>query len=293
MNRYFIYVGVLYFALSMLFFETSGVQAGSPKMTVKVSEKKVKTGECIWVSVQSKNAIKKASVGFAGRHFTLFKGESKKKEVRNAFIPISRAIQSGALPLKVYVLFESGDRSEKHVRIQVEQTRVRRGKVTLSKKRNALSKNRALLMKEGRVIGERFRLLTSQRAYELPFIYPAKGRISSPFGAKRNYNGGYSRFHSGLDIANNVGTPVRATNHGTVVLSQDMAIHGQTVMIDHGWGVLSIYNHLSKRAVVQGRKVKKGETIGLMGATGVATGPHVHWGMSIQNIRVDPQFFIQ
>lgn len=130
-----------------------------------------------------------------------------------------------------------------------------------------------------------------EQLWEGKFIMPVQGRISSPYGAYRLYYGGEiskSGRHKGVDIANQEGTEIFAPHGGVVVLSEPMQVHGQTIIIDHGQGIFSILCHLKHRLVEQGQKVAQGQLVGLLGQTGLATGPHLHWGLSVDDIRVDP-----
>lgn len=120
------------------------------------------------------------------------------------------------------------------------------------------------------------------------FIWPIKGRISSPFGLKRFFNDQPRDPHSGLDIAAAEGKPVVAPADGIVAQTGDYFFNGKTVMIDHGQGIISMLCHLSKIQVKKGQIIKQGDLIGLVGQTGRATGPHLHYGVSINNARVDP-----
>lgn len=120
------------------------------------------------------------------------------------------------------------------------------------------------------------------------FKMPIKGRISSPFGLKRFFNDQPRDPHSGLDIAAPEGKPIAAPANGIVAQTGDYFFNGQTVMIDHGQGIISMMCHLSKIKVAKGQVVKQGDIVGLVGQTGRATGPHLHWGVSINNARVDP-----
>ncbi len=122
------------------------------------------------------------------------------------------------------------------------------------------------------------------------FIWPLTGRISGVFGSQRIYNGTPKSPHSGLDVAAPTGTPLRAPAAGVVTVAEpDLYLTGGTVLIDHGHGVSSNFLHLSRLDVRVGQRVEQGETIGLVGATGRATGPHMHWGMNWFSVRVDPQ----
>ncbi len=126
----------------------------------------------------------------------------------------------------------------------------------------------------------------------LRFDFPARGRVSGTFGTKRFFNDQPRQPHNGLDIAAPIGTPVLAPAAGIVVATGDYFFNGQTVFIDHGLGLISMYNHLSKIGVVAGVSVKRGQTIGEIGMSGRATGPHLHWTVSLNNTRVDPLLFL-
>lgn len=130
--------------------------------------------------------------------------------------------------------------------------------------------------------------------WEGPFIWPLEGpiRITSEFGLVREVNGRVTGRHSGLDLAAPAGTPVRAANAGRVVLARDHLLTGNTVIIDHGWGLFTSYLHLSAMAVREGQMVRKGEVIGEVGATGFATGPHLHWAAWLPGAFVDPRLLL-
>ena len=120
------------------------------------------------------------------------------------------------------------------------------------------------------------------------FIWPARGPISSPFGFKRFFNNEPRAPHAGLDIAAGFGTVVHAPAAGVVVQTGDYFFNGQTVMIDHGQGIITMMCHLSRIDVKIGQTLAQGDAIGLVGKTGRATGPHLHFGVSLNNARVDP-----
>lgn len=118
------------------------------------------------------------------------------------------------------------------------------------------------------------------------------GRLSSPFGLRRFFNGEERNAHSGLDFAVPTGTPVRAPADGVVTIVADYFFNGKTIFLDHGQGLVTMYCHLSEFRVSKGDSVKRGQVIGNVGATGRATGPHLHWNVSLNNARVDPAIFI-
>ena len=124
-----------------------------------------------------------------------------------------------------------------------------------------------------------------------PFMWPVLGRISTLFGSQRIYrNGEAGSYHSGIDIARPTGTIVLAPADGVVILAADhpFTLEGNLLMIDHGMGLNSAFLHLSKITVHVGEQVRRGEQIGLVGMTGRATGPHLHWSMKWRDSRIDP-----
>ncbi|HLY25160.1 MAG TPA: M23 family metallopeptidase [Aggregatilineales bacterium] len=138
-----------------------------------------------------------------------------------------------------------------------------------------------------------YSVVTPTRFWQGQFIMPVNSSLSSPFGSWRQYNGIVQRRHTGQDLHASVGTPVLASADGRVVFSRALDIHGESVVIDHGWGVFSEYSHLSARYVVPGQVVLQGDVIGLSGDTGRSTGPHVHWEIAVNGNWVDPINFTQ
>jgi murein DD-endopeptidase MepM/ murein hydrolase activator NlpD len=127
----------------------------------------------------------------------------------------------------------------------------------------------------------------------LRFSLPANGRLSSGFGLRRYFNGQPRAPHSGLDIAAPVGTPVLAPASGIVIAAGDYFFNGRTVFLDHGQGLISMYNHLNRVSVKPGARLERGDVVGEIGLTGRTTGPHLHWTVSLNNVRVDPALFIE
>ena len=125
------------------------------------------------------------------------------------------------------------------------------------------------------------------------FIRPTAGKFSNSFGRKRFFNAEARAPHSGLDIPAPVGQKVIAPANGVVVQTGHYFFNGNTVLIDHGQGLISMFCHLSKINVEKGQTIHQGELLGLVGKTGRVTGAHLHWGMSLNDVRVDPQLFLK
>ncbi len=126
------------------------------------------------------------------------------------------------------------------------------------------------------------------------FAWPLQGRVSGRFGNQRVYNGKPGSPHSGMDIAAPTGTAVRAPAAGVVTFAApDLYLTGGTVLLDHGFGISSNFLHLSRIDVKVGDRIAQGQTIGAVGATGRATGPHLHWGMNWFDVRIDPLLVLE
>ena len=124
------------------------------------------------------------------------------------------------------------------------------------------------------------------------FIRPADGRLSSRFGLRRIFNGAPRAPHSGLDFAAPRGAPVITAASGRVLAMDDYFFNGKTVFVDHGNGLLSMYCHLDRIDVQPGDTLRKGQRLGLVGATGRASGPHLHWSVVLNGTMVDPELFL-
>lgn len=132
---------------------------------------------------------------------------------------------------------------------------------------------------------------TDAQGWRQAFIWPRVGRISGLFGSQRVYQGQPGAYHGGVDVAGATGVPVVAPAQGVVILAaadKPFTLEGHLLMIDHGHGLSSAFLHLSRIDVKVGQAVAQGQRIGAVGATGRATGPHLHWGMKWNDARIDP-----
>jgi len=137
-----------------------------------------------------------------------------------------------------------------------------------------------------------YRQFSPNQPSNLLFDKPVDGPLSSPFGLRRFFNGEERNPHSGLDFAAKTGTPIKAPAAGKVILTGDYFFNGKTVFVDHGQGLISMFCHLSQIDVKVGDQLARGAVLGKVGATGRATGPHLHWNVSLNDARVDPSIFI-
>lgn len=143
---------------------------------------------------------------------------------------------------------------------------------------------------ERKVIRTSLKNISEDTWWQSGFIKPVEGRISGQFGGQRILNNIPKSPHQGMDIAAKEGTPVKASASGKIILAYpDLFYSGNVVVIDHGFGLQTIYAHLKDINVNRGDFVNQGDTIGTVGQTGRATGPHLHWGASLRNVRFNPQ----
>jgi murein DD-endopeptidase MepM/ murein hydrolase activator NlpD len=134
---------------------------------------------------------------------------------------------------------------------------------------------------------------TPEALFANGFVWPVIGPISGVYGSQRILNGEPKRPHFGVDVAKPTGTPVKAPADGIVALAEnDLYYTGGTVMLDHGYGLTSVYAHMSAVTVTVGARVKQGDIIGRIGASGRVTGAHLHWGVNLFKTRLDPALLV-
>jgi murein DD-endopeptidase MepM/ murein hydrolase activator NlpD len=148
------------------------------------------------------------------------------------------------------------------------------------------------IRRESHLMQAAFTAWHDQADVPLQFDLPAQGPMSSPFGLRRIFNGEPRNPHSGIDIAAPAGAPIHAPAAGRVTAVGNYFFNGNTVLIDHGQGLVTMYCHMRKIAVKKGQDVARGDVIGYVGHTGRATGPNVHWSVSLNDARVDPRLFL-
>jgi murein DD-endopeptidase MepM/ murein hydrolase activator NlpD len=155
--------------------------------------------------------------------------------------------------------------------------------------------NQANLKRIDRELAEQtraYRQFSPRQPSNLLLDKPVNGPLSSPFGLRRFFNGEERNPLSGLDFAASRGTPIKAPAAGKVILLGDYFFNGKTVFVDHGQGLISMFCHLSEIDVKLGDELPRGGVLGKVGATGRATGPHLHWNVSLNDARIDPAIFI-
>ena len=180
------------------------------------------------------------------------------------------------------------------IKFEVKDKKYREQRITVSNSRhvNPLADDMTRITRELELQNAAYRQFSPTVPSNILFDPPVKGPLSSPFGLKRFFNGEPRAPHSGLDFAVPTGTPVAAPAAGKVILTGDYFFNGNTVFLDHGQGLISMYCHLSVIDVKVGDTLARGQVLGKVGATGRVTGAHLHWNVSLNDARVDPAIFI-
>ncbi|MGE6791481.1 peptidoglycan DD-metalloendopeptidase family protein [Pseudomonas guineae] len=177
---------------------------------------------------------------------------------------------------------------------QIASKHYREQRITL-KNQQQVNPNPANLKRIQRELAEQtnaYQQFSPRQPSNLLLDKPVNGPLSSPFGLRRFFNGEERNPHSGLDFAASRGTPIKAPAAGKVILIGDYFFNGKTVFVDHGQGLISMFCHLSVIDAKLGDELPRGGVLGKVGATGRATGPHLHWNVSLNDARVDPAIFI-
>lgn len=163
------------------------------------------------------------------------------------------------------------------------------GFIKLSKKQKEARKDEAAIKKMREERDAAYSYAETTQHWSGPFLLPIpEAELSSPFGKYRSYSDGKKSFHTGLDLSEPPGTPIGAAAAGVVVVAHAQAIFGNVVIVNHGQHVATSYNHLQEILVKEGDKVDAGAIVGLLGSTGQSTGPHLHWGLEVDVVAVDP-----
>ncbi len=202
-----------------------------------------------------------------------------------ALVPTTPLDTPGRLVIQV-----SGSEPTRNLAVGLRQRRFPTQRITLSPQQRDLGTQHEF----DRVAAFKQRV-TPERLWRGPMVRPNGGQVRSPYGVRRYYNGVFAQdyYHRGVDYAASTGSPVRSPAAGRIALvgrvTEGFELHGNTIGIDHGQGVLSIMIHLSRIDVQEGQRVEAGQVIGAVGSTGASTGPHLHWGLYVHGLSVDPE----
>ena len=204
-------------------------------------------------------------------------------------IGVDLDVKPGEYKADVSLKFQDGRTDKREAFVDVQPTSYPTTQLTVEERFVELNpRDLARANRETKEINAIFSSVTSNILWAKPFSVPIPGETGRNFGHRRVFNGEPRAPHAGADLRAKTGTPIRSANRGRVVLAKNLFFTGNTVIVDHGLGIYLLYAHLSRIDVKPGAIVEDGQLIGLAGATGRVTGPHLHWAVRIQGARVDP-----
>ncbi|MDR7452834.1 MAG: M23 family metallopeptidase [Armatimonadota bacterium] len=262
----------------------AGAAASGPAVVLQVSRSSLRQGEAIRVTIETAAPASRPAVRFAGRSWAAYPAGGTTWRTILGTDPMTAA---GRHTIAVAVVTAAGARVTAARQVTVTWVDFPRRRITFDPKQAALL-TRENVEIERRKVREALRALHPQPLWQDPLLLPVRGPVSSGYGVLSVYQAQVRGFHGGVDFAVEAGTPVRAAADGIVRLAEPLPLSGNAILIDHGLGVISSYLHLSQIGVRPGQRVAKGEVIGRVGSTGLATGPHLHWGLRVNGVRVDP-----
>lgn len=245
--------------------------------TLSVSARSIQPGEVVRVEVGGPAELESVTATVFDKKVPLHFDEQR--QMWNALVGIDLSTKPGTYRLAV-------GSQIRLLRVAPKRFEVRRLNVAeefVNPPPSAL----AQIARDAKKTEEIFRRMTPRR-WSGPFLLPVEGTPTSNFGTVSYFNGQRRSPHTGVDFLSPAGTPIRASNHGVVVLAEPLYFTGNTVIIDYGDGLCSLFAHLSEFRVKEGEEVRPDTVIGLVGATGRVTGAHLHWAVRLAGAHVDP-----
>jgi len=245
-------------------------------------------GKVLTVKLLSPEGIARVDASFLDQTFQCYKNGDDFKGV----IGVPTDQKTGYYDLKLIVTGEDGKVEDIDKEMKVWATKFPFSKFWLPPSRDKL-RTKEIIDEEWAQIEKVLLVEEAAQLWKGKFSLPVEGRVSQGFGHRQIINGKRSGNHKGMDLAVFTGTKVFAPNSGKVVFAKKLKAFGGTLVLDHGQGIHTLYFHLSKFLASVGEEVEEGALIALSGNSGISSGPHLHWGMSVHNLRVDPMQWVK
>ncbi len=278
----------LHYKYPVFLFFILSVPAFSDDNPMSLSSKELDQGEAALIKI-IKTGADEPKVKWMDKKVSLLYRPDKK--IYEGFIAVDLGQKPGSYDLSL-ISNSSGKTTRVMIKIHAKDYGVRNltlpaGQVDLS------PENQARVNKEKAIIDWLWKKAETPVIFKSPFIMPLESEVIGPFGRRSVINGKSRSPHTGVDMRGKRGVPVKAANDGRVVFTGDHFFTGNSVIIDHGAGIFSMYFHLDKINVNNNTIISRGEVLGTVGSTGRSTGPHLHWGVRVNNMRVDPINFVK
>ena len=264
-------------------------QRGPSTLTIAVAASRTafRPGSVGLVTVTASRAIASLSGDAFDRRIDFFPDASSRRWQAVVGFPLET--KPGAYTLTLQATAADGAAAGARHRLTVVRAQYETRRLTVAESFvNPPDSAAERIAREAKVLADTFAHTTPERIWSGPFTVPVDGPATSSFGRLTVLNGQPRGRHQGADFRAAVGTPIRAPNAGVVVVAEDYYFSGNTVILDHGGGLYSLFAHLSRIEAAVGARVARGDLLGEAGATGRVTGPHLHWAVRLRNDTVDP-----
>jgi murein DD-endopeptidase MepM/ murein hydrolase activator NlpD len=262
---------------------------------ILVSSNKIANGDVLLLQITAANPdspVTNIHIDFNQTSYRMYRHPVKGDGAYYALVAIPYRTQPGAKTLTCKISSQNGNHT-RQIPFDVVAGQYRTDVLKVDSRRvDPNKRDRQRASREHQEAKHIYASGGTQRLWEGPFQLPVANEISSPFGNRRLFNGRLKSYHNGTDFRSPKGTPVYAANSGIVRVAKNLFYSGNAVIIDHGTDIFTIYAHLSKIKVTVGQRIEKGQLIGLTGATGRVSGPHLHWGVKVNGIAVNPLQFV-
>jgi murein DD-endopeptidase MepM/ murein hydrolase activator NlpD len=257
--------------------------------TLRLSAPASSQGSLLLIEVKSAKPLAEVQGNWDGRSVPFWRDVASEAQ-RKALLGVDLEKAPGEYELKVTGQTAGGEKITCSAQVTVRQGRFATEKLQVGKQFVEPSPEQIKRAEEeGQKLRDIFDRVTPERLWDGKFRMPLDGvTTGTNFGRRRILNGNPGSPHSGIDLPATTGTPVRATQRGRVVLAEELFFAGNTVVVDHGLGIYTLYGHLSEITVKVGDDLGAGAVLGKVGATGRVTGPHLHWGLKVESARVNP-----
>ncbi|MBW2544312.1 MAG: M23 family metallopeptidase [Deltaproteobacteria bacterium] len=256
------------------------------EVTISSEYRRLSQGEIVKISLQSPVPAS-AVLSFDGKEYTFTSDDTKRKHF--TLIVFGLDMEPGTYDVVVRLKPSRGTPKDIPFKLAISQGAFPSKRIRVARRFTSFtSADIRRIKNEKELLGRIYSIFTPNWLGGGRFILPLKGKITGTFGEKRVFNDNFVSRHRGIDIRSPRGAPVMASNSGEVALVRDLYFSGNTVIVNHGLGLFSIYCHMSKVIVRKGDFIDKGESIGYTGSTGRSTGPHLHWGLRLVDDYADP-----
>ncbi len=261
-------------------------------VSIEIDSRDYCPGDVVIIKIKTSRELKESTLVFNSQKTKFFEtGKNDDSRLYRGLIAVPLNCKPGENALEIIIKFPIVGTRRFNRTVNIKSRKFKRTHIASLSRTNKIMKT---LAEESRVARQLRSKITPENLREGRFIIPVKGRFSSPYGQVRTYGKRRRKGrHRGTDISAPKGTKIKAANNGVVSMAAKFRGIGNTILVDHGQGIQSIYMHLDSIDVKRTDTVNKGGIIGTVGSTGQSTGPHLHWGVYVNNVAVDPMQFTE